>query len=464
MAQHRGPLEPTDDEMRVLTQQVLEHLVQAVASLDTDPASQNHLSEALLAEVSASPPEDPGQLPELLGRIARAAEQSYQTAGPSYLAYIPGGGIFTSALAGFLAAGLNRYTGKSATAPALVALEASVLRWLCDLFDFPAESQALLTTGGSMANLIALTCARTVHAPGRVDQATVYVGEHAHGSIIKAARVAGITREHVRTIQSTSDLRMDAAHLEARLREDRAAGLVPACVFAAAGTTNTGAIDRLSEVGQIARAAGVWFHVDGAYGGLFQLTERGRRRLDGITAADSITLDPHKSLFLPFGTGAIVVRSRESLLATFAEKADYMQDLHGSEALPDFDLLSPELSRDFRGLRVWLPLHLHGVNAFRQQLDEKLDLAIRVHQRLSADDRLEVLAAPDLTVVVFRLRGGDDAAQLAFLDRINATQRVLLSSTRIGGSVFLRIAVLSFRTHADRVDEAVDIVIAAANL
>ncbi|MCB9673343.1 MAG: aminotransferase class V-fold PLP-dependent enzyme [Alphaproteobacteria bacterium] len=449
--------------MRALTAAVLEYLIETIEGLDDAPASLNQPSADLLEAVSRPPPDFPGDIASLLSLVGRAAHQSYQTSGPSYLGYIPGGGIFTSALAGFLGAGMNRYTGKVATAPALVAMEESVLRWMCDLFRFPVEAQGLLTTGGSMANLIALTAARTLRAEGQVDRATVYVGEHAHGSIVKAARTAGISREHVRIVRSTADLRLDVAHLDARLREDRDAGLIPVCVFAAAGTTNTGTIDPLADICTAAHVAGAWFHVDAAYGGLFQLTARGRERLAGIATADSITLDPHKAMFLPFGTGALVVRSREALRLTFSENADYMQDLQDPGSLPDFDALTPELTREFRGLRMWLPLHLHGVAAFRDQLDEKLALTEIAYDTLRAHERLEVPWRPDLTVVVFRLAGRDDTTQLRLLDRINATQRVLLSSTRLEGSVYLRLTILSFRTHAGRVSEALEIISLAAD-
>ncbi len=457
----RYPLEPAAEEMRALTAQILDLLIANIEGLERSPASLHNPDPALLAQVSQPPPAAPGEIEALLDLVQRAAEQSYQTAGPSYLAYIPGGGIFSAALAGFLASGINRYTGKVMTAPALVALEESVLRWLCDLFAFPADAQGLLTSGGSAAGLIAVTTARTHYADGQVDRATIYVGEHAHGSIVKAARIAGIAREHVRVIRSTPELRLDVAHLRERLAQDRAAGLLPVCVCAAAGTTNAGVIDPLAEVAAIARDFETWFHVDGAYGGLFQLTDRGRTKLAGIELADSITLDPHKTLFLPFGTGAVVVRSRDALRRTFSESADYMQDLDGASVLPDFDALSPELTRDFRGLRLWLPLHLHGVDAFRRELDEKLDLAGHVYAVLAADERLEVAWRPDLTVVVFRLAGGDDDAQLRFLERINRSQRILLSSTRIDGAVYLRVAILSVRTHADRVQEALDIILRA---
>ena len=457
------PLEPTAEQMRAIAGRAVDLLVDAITGLDGRPASQNALSAELLADVSRPPPEGPGDLAPLLDLTRRAAAASYETAGPSYLAYIPGGGIFTAAVAEFVAAGLNRYTGRSTPAPGFVALEESVLRWMCDLFRFPGGAQGLLTTGGSISNLIALVAARTRHAEGAVDRATVYVGEHAHGSLVKGARAAGFARDHVRIVRSTPDLRLDPEHLRARIVEDRAAGLVPACICAAAGTTNTGTVDPLGAVADVAEDAGVWFHVDAAYGGFFQLTTRGQALLVGIERAESITLDPHKSLFLPFGTGALVVRSAESLRRAFAEEADYLQDLGGPGALPDFDTLSPELTREFRGLRVWLPLHLHGVDAFRRELDEKLDLARVAHGALAADPRFEVPWTPDLSVVAFRLARRDDAAQHALLQKINSSQRILLSSTRIDGRTYLRIAVLSLRTHEDRIREALDIVSRAAD-
>lgn len=455
-------LEPGAEEMRAWSARVLDLLIESIDRLEGAPASANDPGPELLAAVTRPPGEGPGEMGELLELTRRAAAASYETAGPSYLAYIPGGGIFTAALGGFLAAGLNRYTGRATPAPALVAQEAGVLRWMCDLFGLPPDSQGLLTTGGSISNLIALAAARTRHADGRVDRSTVYVGEHAHGSLVKSARTVGIARERVRVVRSTGELRMDVEHLRQRMAEDRAAGLVPVCICAAAGTTNTGTIDPLPEVAAVARETGVWLHVDAAYGGFFQLTARGRERLAGIEAADSIALDPHKSLFLPFGTGALVVRSGEALRHAFSEEADYLQDLDDAGGLPDFDTLGPELTREYRGLRMWLPLHVHGVDAFRRQLDEKLDLARIAYETLSADARFEIPWEPDLSVVAFRLAGGDDEVQRELLRRINASQRVLLSSTRLGGRTYLRIAVLSFRTHESRIREALEIVSRAA--
>jgi aromatic-L-amino-acid/L-tryptophan decarboxylase len=459
---HPLPLDLSPAEIEALAARAGRLLAETAAALPDRPASQNAPSSELLAEVYAPPPEGPQPLDGLLDVVRRAAAASYETAGPSYLAYIPGGGIFSAALGDFLAAGLNRYTGRAGPAPACVALEESVLRWMCDLFEMPASSQGLLTTGGSLSNLIAVVAARTKHAEGAVDRAAIYVGEHAHGSMVKSARTAGIAADRVRQIRSTPDLRMDPEDLRRRVAEDRNAGLIPVCISAAAGTTNTGTIDPLPQIASVAEEAGVWYHIDAAYGGFFRLTARGRERLAGIERADSITLDPHKSLFLPFGTGALVVRSSSDLKRAFAEEADYLQDLGDAGGIPDFDTLSPELTREWRGLRLWLPLHLHGVDAFRRQLDEKLDLAERAHAVLAADPRLELHGRPDLTVIPFRLKGAADSAQRRFLNRINASQRILISSTRLGGETWLRLAILSLRTHADRVEEALEIIRGAA--
>jgi aromatic-L-amino-acid/L-tryptophan decarboxylase len=291
---------------------------------------------------------------------------------------------------------------------------------------------------------------------------TYYVSEQVHASVTKAAKLAGFGARNLRIVATDDRLRIDVDDLRRRIREDRAAGMRPFLVVASAGTTNTGAVDPIGEVAAVARAEDLWLHVDGAYGGFFQLTERGRERFDGIEAADSITLDPHKGLFLPYGTGALVVRDAGALRAAHHVGADYLQDLAPPGELPNYSEYSPELSRDFRGLRVWMPLQLHGVAAFRAALDEKLDLTAHLADALSDLAEVEVPWAPQLTTVPFRLAGADDAANAAFLERINAGRRVFLSSTMIDGRYTLRVCIVSHRTHRDRIDECIAAIRAAA--
>jgi aromatic-L-amino-acid decarboxylase len=313
-----------------------------------------------------------------------------------------------------------------------------------------------------MANFSAVVTARRALLPEDFLRGTLYATNQVHHSVTKAAVLAGFPASSVRVVPHTAELRMDVEALRELVAKDRADGREPFCVVASAGTTNTGAVDPIPELVTVRDQERLWLHVDGAYGGFFQLTERGRRLFTGIEQADSITLDPHKAMFLPYGTGALVVRDGERLHAAHNVEAEYLQDLSGDAATPNFAEYSPELSRDFRGLRVWLPLMLHGVDAFREALDEKLDLTRLLYDAVRAMPELEVPWEPEVTVVAFRLRNGDDEANRRFLDRINAPRRVFLSSTMIEGRFFLRACIVSHRTHRDRIEEAIDIIRQAA--
>ena len=385
-------------------------------------------------------------------------------AGPGFMAYIPGGGLFASSLADLLSTSIDRYVSLWSENPVGARIEDNVVRWLCGLVGFGDEARGTLTSGGSLANLAAVVTARRARLGESFLDGTLYVSDQAHRSVEKAARIAGIPTANLRVIPTDGLLRMDVGALGAAIAEDRADGRIPFMVSASAGTTNTGAVDPLPAIGDLARREGMWFHVDAAYGGFFLLTERGRAAFAGIDRADSVTLDPHKGLFLPYGTGAIVVRDGALLRdAHHAGVAAYLQDLAGEGELPNASEYGAELSRDFRGLRVWFPLWLHGVGAFRAALDEKLDLARWLADGLRATPGIEVAWEPELSIVPFRLRDGDDDANRAFLARINASQRVFLSSTVLQGRYTLRAAILSHRTHRDRVEECLAIVRAAAD-
>ncbi|MFD5514293.1 pyridoxal phosphate-dependent decarboxylase family protein [Streptomyces sp. NPDC127051] len=240
---------------------------------------------------------------------------------------------------------------------------------------------------------------------------------------------------------------------------DRAAGLSPFLIVGTAGSTATGTVDPLGDIARLAHAQGLWFHVDTAYGGFFYLTAHGRQVMAGIHEADSISLDPHKSLFLPFGTGVLLVRDHTTLRDAYdVDENPHLagEGLDDAPALPDYGDLGPELTRGFLGLRLWLPLHLHGVAAFRQALEDKLRLTRTLCEELHEDPRFKLPWSPDLSIVAFRLAGRDDAAHQDFLRRVHASGRVCLSSTRIDGRSALRLCVLSHRTHHDHVRDAAD--------
>jgi aromatic-L-amino-acid decarboxylase len=457
-------LDPTPDEMRSMGEAVLATVVDWIGGLPDAPAENTADALQVAAKLEATPPETGDRdFGGLLDDALEAARHTFEYSGPGYLAYIPGGGLFTSAVAEFLAQGLNRYDGLWQPSPAVVQLEENVTRWMCSLFDFPAEtSQGLLTTGGSLANLSAFVTARHDRLGEDFLDGTYYCTDQTHASNTKAATIAGFSERNLRLVPTDDRLRMDPDGLRRMVREDRAGGHRPFLVIPAAGTTNTGAVDPLADVAEVAADEGLWMHVDAAYGGFFQLTDRGRSWFRGIERADSITVDPHKGLFLPYGTGGLVVRDGAALRDAHFEGAAYLQDLPPAGDLPNYNEISPELSRDNRGFRVWFPLVLHGVSTFRDALDEKLDLTTRLHGALSGVPALEMGWAPQLTVVPFRLRKGDEAANRELLARINGSKRVFLSSTMIRGEYWIRACIVSHRTHADRVDECAEIVRDAA--
>ena len=457
----RSPFDPDLETMRAMGSAVVDAVATFVDGRYDARTSDFALIPELLSALSGPPPNDGRDLRELLATVAVAAGKGFDPANPGFVAYIPGGGLYASALADFLACALNRYTGVAAPAPALVQLEASVLRWLCDVFGLPAESQGVLTPGGSMSTLSAVVAARADRLGESFADGRLYVSAEVHHSVAKAAQIAGLPAAALRIVPTDDALRMDVDALRALVAADRADGLRPFLVVASAGTIGTGAVDPLDAVATVAAEEGLWLHVDAAYGGFFQLTERGRAALTGIERADSITLDPHKGLFLPYGTGCLLARDGEALRRAHEVHADYLPLPSDDARLPDFASYTPELTRDFRGLRLWLPLHLHGVQTFVDALDEKLDLAQRVYDELAAIPALEVPWSPDLSLVAFRPREGSDDDAQRLLDRINGSGRVWLSPAPVNGRLFLRICILSHRTRPDRIDEALDLIRAA---
>jgi aromatic-L-amino-acid decarboxylase len=455
------PLEPGAEQMRRMGQSAVELVIRFVGGLEGAPADSRGSGSRPRDGLLAPPGEDAADFDELLAVFNAAAGHAVETAGPRFAAYVPGGGLYASALAEFVARSLNRFTGVPDFAPELVAMESGVLRWLCNEFRLPDTSAGALTTGGSMATLSAVVAARFQRLGEDFSRGTIYVTQHTHHCVAKAALIAGFPAGRIRKVPATEDLRMDVAKASLMINQDRHAGLKPFFLVGTAGTTDTGTVDPIADLAALAARENLWFHVDGAYGGFFQLTQRGQRVLSGIELADSVVLDPHKGLFLPYGTGTLLVRDSGTLYAAYADHgADhaYLPDHDSDQELPDFGALGPELTREFRGLRLWLPLHLYGVGAFRATLDEKLKLAADAYQVLCQNDKLEVPWAPDLSTVAFRLRGADDDANDRLLEEINATGEAFLSKTSIQGRTILRLCILSHRTHSSHVEKMLEVI------
>jgi aromatic-L-amino-acid decarboxylase len=298
----------------------------------------------------------------------------------------------------------------------------------------------------------------------------MYTSDQAHSSVVRAAWMAGLPRAHVRLLPTDAAYRLRVDALGAAIAGDRAAGRIPLAVVATAGTTNTGAVDPLPAIADLCVREGVWLHVDAAYGGFAVLTERGRWGLDGLERADSVTLDPHKWLFVPFECGCLMVREPRRLKAAFQIMPEYLQDVEVGGERVNFADRGEQLTRASRALKVWLGVRYFGVAALRAAMDRAMDLAAYAEQRVRARPALEVLSPAQLGIVCFRVHppGVDDPAFLdALNERINATVnaggRYFISSTRLRGVFSLRICVLGFRTSEADVDGVIRAVVEAAS-
>jgi aromatic-L-amino-acid/L-tryptophan decarboxylase len=379
-----------------------------------------------------------------------------------HIGYIPGGGIYTSAIADYIADVTNEYSGMHFASPGAVAMENELIDWMKSMFGFPKTAIGNLTSGGSIANLIALTAARDKHQikNGKIENSVIYVSDQVHHCINKALRIIGLEDVIIRHIELDDYSRIIPEDLSAKIENDKTAGLNPFLVIASSGTTDTGAIDPLQTIGEIAIDNNLWYHIDAAYGGFFILTEAKKDAFKGIEMADSLVIDPHKGLFLPYGLGAVLVKDKASVYHSHHYRANYMQDAIQGEMPVNPADVSPELTKHFRGLRLWLPLQLHGIEPFVACLEEKLLLTRYFRERLS-EIGFKLGPEPDLSVSYFWYPSksiDENTFNEKLMEEIHNDGEIFLSSTIINGKFVIRMAILSFRTKIETIDRAVKMI------
>jgi 5-histidylcysteine sulfoxide synthase len=457
------PLELSEDELRTVFAQTEAQVLQYLADMPKkspmgeahDPAV-NGLREnfSIPYQTTKNFPANPENYQTLLKTIFEDMAKYSQLPGhPGFAAYVAGAGNFISNTAQLIAQTLNPFTGHYMMAPGLVTLEMEVIKWFQTLIGYnEISSQGFLTTGSSYATLSALAMARKEKIAGHdFSKVTAYTSADSHHCIAKAWAILGFKKENLRLI-SLKDFKMDTKSLNEKIEEDVARGFKPFLVVATLGSTKTGCVDSLQEILPISKKHNLWLHADGAYGALFMLTNAGKEILKGIDQTDSVALDPHKALSIPYGTGCLLVKNKDHMLFDYLSDDSYMPPRPVDQV--DYADITPELSRDFRGLRIWLPLKTLGIGPFQLNLEEKLKLAEWLNTELSQVKELEVISKPELTILTFAHKKGD-AETKKLLEKINNKGTLFLSSCSIDGKVAIRFCLLGFRLHFDRLEQAV---------
>jgi aromatic-L-amino-acid/L-tryptophan decarboxylase len=444
------------EEMREFGYRVVDLLAEHFANMQDGPVGAKADPARLISLFDRDPPENGRDPNELVAQLERDVfPNNLHVDHPRFFAFVPGPNNFVSTMADALAAGFNIFNGTWLGGSAAAAVELGIVRWLCRICGFPTAAGGLFVSGGSMANLTALVAARHSLLQDRVEGATVYFSDQTHSSVERALRVIGFAPEQMRKLRSDENFRLSIQNARGAIDEDRAKGLRPFCVIANAGTTNTGAVDPLNELADLAAKEKLWLHIDGAFGAAAILSDRGRALLQGLERADSISLDPHKWLFQSFECGCVLVRDAALLKSAFQIKPDYLRDVHRS--LEEFNPCDygVQLTRSFRALKVWLSLQTFGVAAFRQAISRGFELAEVAERELRARKGWEILSPAQMATVCFRF-GKSDELQTQLVDAMMKDGYALLTSTELRGAVSLRLCTINPRTTEQDIVETIN--------
>jgi aromatic-L-amino-acid/L-tryptophan decarboxylase len=469
------------ETFKVLGHDLVDQLASLLASVPERPITRDESPEAIrdALDLAGPLPEHGADPATLLTTTARQLfDHSLFNAHPRFFGYITAPPAPIGILGDFLASALNANVGSWSLAPAATEIEAQTVRWIAEMIGVSADCGGLLVSGGNMANIVCFLAARAAAAPwdvrakgvngGESRTLVAYASMEAHTWIQKAADVCGLGTAAIRWIDTDDALQMDVAALRRAIETDVAAGRLPFLVAGTAGSVSTGVVDPLLEIAAVCRGNGIWFHVDGAYGGFAAAVPGAPSNLRGMAEADSVAVDPHKWLYAPLEAGCALVRNREALRGAFAYHPPYY---HFDDRVLNFVDYGLQNSRGFRALKVWLALRQVGAAGYRRMIGDDIELSREMARAVERHPELE-LVTQALSIATFRYvpadlkyRRGDDAVERylnqlneALLDTLQRGGELFVSNAVIRGRYLLRACIVNFHTTADDVAAVPDIV------
>src|SRR6478735_853012 len=466
-------LELSATERESLGRAALDWALKYFTTQSTLPVYPTISADALSQQLREPLPVAPQDAPSVIRDFERVVSGSRHNGHPRMYGYVQSAGSFAGVIGDLLASALNQNVTSWRSAPAATTIEHQVIEWLKEMVGFAPSSTGILLSGGSFANFAALAAALRASTDVDVNRLGVralaglpriYVSSMTHMSIAKAASLLGIGKHAIVTIPVDHLFRMDVDALRRQLTDDRRAGHHQICVVASAGDVNTGAIDPFDRIADVCAAAGVWLHVDGSYGALAAQSPRINGAMSALHRADSLSLDPHKWLYAPLDVGCLLIKQDAALRCAFSEGAGYI-DVVADADMSDYAYWdhSPELSRRFRALKIWLLLKIHGARAIHDAIDSNIAVARHLAETIERSDDFELLAPVPLSIVCFRYTGGDDAFNKRLMVEVQRDGDSYLSNATINGQFALRACIVNYRTTNADVEQLVHTIRATAS-
>ncbi|RPD98711.1 aminotransferase class V-fold PLP-dependent enzyme [Aureibaculum marinum] len=459
----QAPLTLTKEEMQQYGYKIVDLLASHFENLNSEKLvglSDRKQMDKLLKQPVPNEPSSPDKvLNEVIKNVLSNVDY---LAHPKFYSFVPSPSNYISAMADAIASGFNVFSGNWSTSPAAAELEIVVINWLLEMFNFPiVEGGGILTSGGSMANLTALTTARRIKLKNDYSKAIIYLSDQTHSSNIKAIRVLGFKKHQVRIIPTDMEFKLSLNKLKNAIAKDKLEGYQPFCIIATAGTTNTGTVDPLEEIAAICKKENLWMHVDGAFGGAAILSDKGKSYLKGIEKADSLTVDPHKWFFQPYEIGCLLVKNHKWLSKTFSENPVYLRDIEGNESEINFYDHGIQLTRGFRALKFFMSIKTFGLNAFKDAIQSGIQLTENVEEILRESPKWEVVSPATLAIINFRYNPIThnlseeklDALNQYISKRVIASRSAVLVTTILLDQVVLRMCLINPRTTLDDIKD-----------